>query len=111
MSPEQIRDEKPNPAMDIYSYGCLIYELTTGRPPFRGTSENDLLQKHFIEKPATPQAYNTDLTDEFGKFCLRLLAKKKDERPKTFHEVLLELKKIRIYKSIDDRDENDRGPM
>lgn len=105
MSPEQIRDEKPQPCMDIYSYGCMVYELTTGRPPFRGNSENDLLQKHFIEKPVTPVAYNTDLTDEFGKFCLKLLAKKKDERPKSFHEVLQELKKTRIFKSIDDSEE------
>lgn len=105
MSPEQIRDEKPAPNMDIYSYGCMLYELTTGRPPFRAASENELLQKHFVEKPASPVQFNSDLTDDFGKFVLRLVAKKAVDRPKTFHDVLMELKKTRIFKSVDDREE------
>lgn len=101
MSPEQIRDEIPDPRMDIYSYGCTLYELTTSRPPFRGSSMNDLLSRHFSEKPAPPSAYNPDVTDEFSSFALRLVAKKKEDRPKNFHEVLMELRKVKqIYKSV-----------
>jgi serine/threonine protein kinase len=105
MSPQQIRDEKPDPRMDVYSYGCTLYELTTGRPPFRGANENDLLSKHMVEKPPSPVMLNPDLTDEFGTLVLKTLAKKNEDRYKGFHEVLLDLKKIRIFKSFDDREE------
>ena len=105
MSPEQIGDEMPDGRSDIYSYGCTLYELTTGRPPFRGTSMNDLLGRHFTEKPSGPAMYNPDLTDEFSAFVLKLLAKKKTDRPANFHEVLIELRKVKqIYKSVVEKD-------
>jgi eukaryotic-like serine/threonine-protein kinase len=104
MAPEQINDEIPDGRSDIYSYACTLYELTTGRPPFRGTSQNDLLSRHFIEKPSPPSAYNPDLTDEFSTFVLKMLAKKKTDRPANFHEVLMDLRKVRqIYKSMPEK--------
>ncbi len=104
MAPEQILGEIPDARSDIYSYGCTLYELTTGRPPFRGSSMNDLLSRHFKEKPAAPSVYNNDLTDEFSAFVLKLLAKRKTDRPSNFHEVLISLKKVKqIFKSMPEK--------
>ena len=46
MSPEQIRGQALDERADIYSFGCMVYELLGGKPPYTGTSTNDLLNKH-----------------------------------------------------------------
>ena len=98
MSPEQIRDDPQDGRADIYSFGCTLYELTTGKKPFFGISQQDLLTRHFTEKPASPVSHNKDLTDEFGAFVLKMLAKKREDRFPGFHEVLIALQKIKIFK-------------
>ncbi|HMC67223.1 MAG TPA: serine/threonine-protein kinase [Gemmataceae bacterium] len=99
MSPEQIRSQPLDGRADIYSFGVSAYELATGRPPFRGLTAQDLLNRHLAEKATTPSAYNPDLTDDFCAFLLRMLAKKREDRPKDFHEVLMQLRNMRIFKS------------
>ena len=98
MSPEQIRGEPLDGRADVYSFGASAYELVTGRPPFRGASNQDLLNKHIIEKPVSPQIHNPDISDDFAALVLRMLAKKRDQRPKDFHEVLMQLRTMRVFK-------------
>ena len=98
MSPEQIRGEALDARADIYSFGATVYEAVTGRPPFRATSPQELLNKHISEKPDSPQVHNRDVTDDFAALVLRMLAKKKEERPRDFHEVLMALRNMTIFK-------------
>lgn len=98
MSPEQIKDDPHDGRADVYSFGCTLYELTTGKKPFVGNSQQDLLTRHFTEKPASPVSHNKDLTDEFAAFVLKMLAKKREDRFPGFHEVLIALQKIKIFK-------------
>jgi serine/threonine protein kinase len=99
MSPEQIRGEALDGRADIYSFGATAYEAVTGRPPFRAASPEELLNKHINIKPDSPQVYNADVTDEFAALVLRMLAKKKEERPRDFHEVLMQLRNLAVFKS------------
>jgi serine/threonine protein kinase len=99
MSPEQIRDEPLDGRADIYSLGATIYELITGRPPFRAADAQTLLGKHLSEKPVPPNTINPDVTDEFSEFVLKMLAKKREERPANCHEILMALRKLRLFKS------------
>src|SRR5207247_408302 len=58
MSPEQIRGEALDGRADVYSFGASVYEVVTGRPPFRAASPVELLNKHIVEKPTSPQFHN-----------------------------------------------------
>jgi serine/threonine protein kinase len=99
MSPEQIRGQPLDGRADIYSFGISAYEIVTGRPPFRAATPTELLNKHMLEKPASPQHYNPDVTDQFAALVLKMIAKKKEERPRDFHEVLMALREMRVFKS------------
>jgi serine/threonine-protein kinase len=103
MSPEQIECKPLDARADIYSFGATAYEVITGRPPFRGLSAEDLLTKHLHDKPVPPQSFNKDITEEFGNLVLRMLAKKRDDRPRNFHEVLMEMQKLRVWRSLPPR--------
>src|SRR6202012_3379020 len=81
MSPEQIRGEALDGRADVYSFGATCYELVANRPPFRGASNQELLQKQLSEKPGSPQMHNPDVSDDFARLILRMLAKKKEDRP------------------------------
>ncbi len=56
MAPEQIRGSAPDPRTDIYSFGCVLHELLSGKPPFTGVSSNDLLMKHLRAPPPPLEA-------------------------------------------------------
>jgi serine/threonine-protein kinase len=99
MSPEQIRALPLDGRADIYSYAASAYELVAGRPPFRASGEQELLVKHIKEKPVSPQLFNADVTKEFSELVLKMLAKKKEDRPRDFHEILMRLRAIKVFKS------------
>lgn len=98
MAPEQIRAEALDGRADIYSFGATMYEVVTGRPPFVGKSNHDLLLKHLSEKPVSPVTHNKEVTDAFAALVLKMLEKKKEDRPKDFHQILMELRKIPVFK-------------
>jgi serine/threonine protein kinase len=103
MSPEQIRGQVLDGRADVYSFGASAYEMVTGRPPFRGSSSQDLLNKHITEKAVTPRQYNPDVTEQFADLVLRMLAKKREDRPKDFHEVLIAMRGLQVFKGGDSK--------
>jgi serine/threonine-protein kinase len=58
-----------------------------------------LLIKHIREVPASPRVHNPDVTEEFAALVLRMLAKKKEDRPRDFHEILMALRGLQVFKA------------
>ena len=98
MSPEQIRGGALDGRADLYSLGCTIFEMLAKKPPFTGTSPNELLSKHLHSAPPTLEASNRNITPECAELLKRTLAKKPSGRPQSVADFLAELRMIRIFK-------------
>jgi serine/threonine-protein kinase len=80
LSPEQARGEQVDARSDIYSTGCLMYELLTGRPPFVGDSPVSVAYQHVREEADRPSQHNLDLDNDVDAIIAKALAKRTDER-------------------------------
>jgi serine/threonine protein kinase len=96
MSPEQIRGEALDARSDIYSFGCVLFELLAGRPPYTGADTNDLLNKHVSAVVPAVDAVNKNATTSIAKYLRQMLAKKPAERPASMKDVLQQLRSIRL---------------
>jgi eukaryotic-like serine/threonine-protein kinase len=80
LSPEQARGEAVDSRSDVYSAGCLLYELLTGRPPFVGDSPVAVAYQHVREQAAPPSDHDTDLPPEIDAIVMKSLAKRVEDR-------------------------------
>jgi signal transduction histidine kinase len=79
-SPEQLQNETLDGRADLYSVGCVLYELLTGAPPFSGPLVA-LISQHIHATPKPPSSRKPDLPAEVDAFVLELLAKARESRP------------------------------
>ncbi|MFF3914340.1 protein kinase [Streptomyces sp. NPDC001852] len=87
LSPEQARGEQVDVRTDLYSTGCLLYELLTGRPPFTGDTPLAVAMKHLSEPPVPPSAHAPRLPAAYDTLVLRALAKDRADRYQTAEEM------------------------
>lgn len=80
LSPEQARGETVDSRSDVYSAGCLLYELLTGRPPFVGDSPVAVAYQHVREPAVPPSDHDTQLPPEVDAIVMKALAKRVEER-------------------------------
>jgi serine/threonine protein kinase len=83
LAPELIRGELPDPASDLYAFGCSIYECFAGRPPFGGRGMLEIGFGHLGEEPEDPCAGRTDVSPSCSDAVLMALRKTPAERPGT----------------------------
>jgi serine/threonine protein kinase len=80
LSPEQARGETVDSRSDVYSAGCLLYELLTGRPPFVGDSPVAVAYQHVREPAMPPSDHDTELPAEVDAIVMKSLAKRVEDR-------------------------------
>ncbi|MCG6567494.1 Stk1 family PASTA domain-containing Ser/Thr kinase [Tessaracoccus sp. ZS01] len=80
LSPEQARGEKVDNRSDIYSVGCLLYELLTSQPLFKGDSPVSVAYQHVREQPVPPSQIDPEVTPEMDAIVLKSLSKDPRDR-------------------------------
>jgi serine/threonine-protein kinase len=75
LSPEQARGEGVDARSDVYSVGCLLYELVTGAPPFTGDSPVAVAYQHVREDPRLPSSINPQVPAELDAILLKAMSK------------------------------------
>jgi serine/threonine-protein kinase len=86
LSPEQAKGEQVDARSDLYSTGCLLYELLTVRPPFVGDSPVAVAYQHVREEPQPPSAFNPAVPPAVDRIVLHALAKDRETRYQTAAE-------------------------
>lgn len=99
MSPEQIRAKSLDARADVYSLGCVMFELLAGKPPYSGSNPDDLLMKHLRSSVPNVVAANEAVTPEIAGLIQQMMAKDREKRPRTMYDVLKSLKDIRVYRT------------
>jgi serine/threonine-protein kinase len=93
LSPEQARGERVDARSDLYSAGCLLYELLTGRPPFTGDSPVAIAYQHVRENPVPPSRVDPDVPAWADAIVLKAMAKSPADRYQTAADMRADLQR------------------
>ncbi|MBC9714758.1 serine/threonine protein kinase [Streptomyces sp. TRM66268-LWL] len=81
LAPERARGESATPASDVYSLGCVLYELLTGRPPFTADTSLAVLHQHVATAPLPPRRHRPEIPEALDAYVQRMLSKDPAQRP------------------------------
>lgn len=93
MAPEQASSGTVGAKADLYAFGCVLFEMVTGRLPFEG-APTGLIYKHVYEPPPRPKQFRPEVPAALDALILRLLHKDQERRPASAYEVADELTRI-----------------
>ena len=96
MSPEQLSDGEFDGRSDVYSLACVLYEMLAGRHAFSGKTPRELLQKRLAEAPSPVREHRTDVPVLVDTLLTRALARKRDDRFQSAHELAAAIEEAQL---------------
>ncbi|MBJ7306560.1 MAG: Stk1 family PASTA domain-containing Ser/Thr kinase [Acidimicrobiia bacterium] len=93
-SPEQAQGHAVDPRSDLYSLGCVLYEMLAARPPFSGDSPVAVAYKHVQEQPVAPSRINPNIPPALEAIDLKLLAKDPGQRYASAEDLRSDLRRF-----------------
>jgi serine/threonine protein kinase/Tfp pilus assembly protein PilF len=95
MSPEQVRAKELDARSDLFSYGALLYEMATGKPPFAGTSAGEICGAILHQEPVAPAKINPAISQPLEAVILKALEKDRDLRYQHASDIRADLQRLR----------------
>jgi serine/threonine protein kinase/Tfp pilus assembly protein PilF len=94
MSPEQVRGKEVDARSDLFSFGVVLYEMTTGVLPFRGQATGEVFDSILNRAPLPPVSINPDISSKLDDIILKCLDKQADQRYQSTKELAVDLRRV-----------------
>jgi eukaryotic-like serine/threonine-protein kinase len=101
LSPEQAQGQPVDARSDLYSLGCVLYELLAGQPPFTGDTPVAIAYKQVNETPVPPSAHNADIPPRLDAVVMKSLAKNPANRYQSAEEFSADLERVRQGQDVE----------